>query len=216
MSITTRRLTRRASSAPAWHANSVCRQTDPEAFFQDDNASQAQAQGVCRGCPVIASCLDDVLAFEESREGRYGVVGGLTPIQRRALRVEALLGNRPHLTQARLLASPTWAGFMHGMRDWPADIVAGELLKLGVMAAPVTVRVASWWSGGKGVILSPKPASDTRYLWERVRDEARPVVLRLREMGVSNRDIAAYVGVSEDGLGKAVTAWNQAAKAVAA
>jgi WhiB family redox-sensing transcriptional regulator len=42
----------------------------------------AQAKAVCGGCPVRAECLDSAL----SRGIDYGVWGGLTPDERRALR----------------------------------------------------------------------------------------------------------------------------------
>lgn len=206
-----------ASPEGPWSDHSLCRQTDPEAFFQDDTETQERAQGVCRGCPVKASCLTDVLDFESTRDGRFGVVGGLTPVQRRALRVEGLLGNHPHLGQACVLASPMWAALMHRMKYVPADVLVAELRKLGVVAAPVTVRVALWWCGGKATVLRPRRPGDRRHLWERVRDEAQDVVYRLRKLEVSRRDQAAYLGVSEDALGRAVTAWNaQDAEQVAA
>lgn len=212
----TGRPTRSAALTADWRTRSLCRQTDPEAFFQDDSETQEQAQRVCRGCPVTVSCLRDILDFEATRDGRFGVVGGLTPVQRRALRVEGLLGNRPHLGQARVLASPMWSGFMHRMRELPADVVVGELRKLNVMATPVTVRVALWWSGGKASMLLPRQPGDRRHLWERVRDESQGVVLRLQQLEVSRRDQAAYLVVSEDAVSRAVTAWNRASEAVAA
>lgn len=211
------RLARKPAAHNAdWHTRSLCRQTDPEAFFQDDTETQQRAQAVCRGCLVKPSCLTDVLGYENTRDGRFGVVGGLTPVQRRALRVEALLGNRPNLRQAQVLASPAWAAFMHRVEKLPADVVAVELRKLGVIAMPVTVRVALWWCGGKGSLLRPPRPGDRRQLWERVRDEAQDIARRLREMELSRRDMAAYLGVSEDALGRATTAWNRTAEAVAA
>ncbi|RIH58128.1 hypothetical protein D3C59_37130, partial [Streptomyces sp. SHP22-7] len=112
-----------------------------------------------------------------------GVVGGLTAVQRRALRVELLLGNRPDLGQARLLASFRWAAVVGPVRDWPADLVAKELRKYGVLATPVTVRVALWWTGAKATVLRPRQPGDRRSQWERVRDECEDLVARLRDRG---------------------------------
>lgn len=156
------------------------------------------------------TCLRDALDYEARPYMVWGVAGGLLEWQRKALNVHAQLGERPHLGQARVLASPVFAGFMCEWRDWPADVVAGELRKIGVLASPVTVRVALWWSGARGSVLRPVEAGDVRVPWMRVRDECRPLVDRLRGHGFSNRDIVAYLGVRKDNLERAVTAWRAA------
>lgn len=211
-------MTRRAPTPAAphpgdWSSRGLCRQTDPEAFYADDSATLKRASAVCRGCPVKVECLLDILGYETSQDGHWGIVGGLTSLQRRALRVEALLGNVPNLEQARELAAPRWAGFLYRVREWPADLVAVELRTHGVIATAVTVRVALWWSGAKASTIRPKAANDRRYLWERVRDESQDIVAQLRGMDVAVRDVAAYLGVSEDAVARAGTAWRAGAVA---
>lgn len=68
---------------PAWTDLALCAQSDPEAWFPEtgDGRSARQAVRICRQCPVIAECLEHAL---ERRE-RYGVWGGTTPNERRAL-----------------------------------------------------------------------------------------------------------------------------------
>lgn len=66
---------------PAWMAEGLCSQTDPEAFFPDKGESTRAAKDVCRGCPVAAECLDYALANNE----RFGVWGGLSERERRRL-----------------------------------------------------------------------------------------------------------------------------------
>lgn len=61
--------------------------------------------------------------------------------------------------------------------------------------------------GGKASVLPRRGPGDGRHLWELVRDECQEVVHRLRELGVGNRDVAAYLQVSEDSLGQAITVW---------
>lgn len=217
MKTMTRRATNPAAPHPGdWANEGLCNQTDPEAFYAEDQKGQKQASGVCRGCTVRVQCLLDVTGYEDDRDGYWGVAGGLTSLQRRALHVEGLLGHVPNLEQARELAAPHWASLMHRLRDWPADLVAAELRTHGVIAATVTVRVALWWSGAKASMLRPKEDGDRRFQWARVRDESREIVTQLRGMNVSNRDIAAYLGVCEDSVQRAGTAWRRDGLAVAA
>ena len=50
----------------AWREEAACRDADPELFFPDGEISAARAQVrmaklICRGCPVIATCLSCAL-----------------------------------------------------------------------------------------------------------------------------------------------------------
>ncbi|GAA1399550.1 WhiB family transcriptional regulator [Pseudonocardia kongjuensis] len=69
-----------------WRDNAACLGLDAELFFPVDNraASVETPRRVCRGCPVRAECLADVMATEEPAR-RFGVVGGTTPGERRVL-----------------------------------------------------------------------------------------------------------------------------------
>lgn len=71
--------------APAWHADALCAQTDPEAFFPEKNYNSAPARAVCRDCPVRDLCLQWALDNDE----RWGVWGGMSAKQRRALKEDA-------------------------------------------------------------------------------------------------------------------------------
>jgi hypothetical protein len=209
MTTPTRHARKLAARSIDWRDSAACQGIDEKVVFSDSPGTQKRVQGICRGCLVRTTCLSDVLEYEQSSYMRWGVVGGLTTVQRRALRVEALLGAAPDLRQARMLASPVWASRMMPLRQrglTPAQMVV-ELRKHDVIASAVTVRLAVWWAGGKGGILPRRGNGDSRVLWEIVRDECRDVVEQLRTMGVGNRDIAAYLQVCEDYLGKAVHAW---------
>ncbi|HZK31919.1 MAG TPA: WhiB family transcriptional regulator [Corynebacterium sp.] len=70
-----------------WVARSVCRTGDPDALFVR-GAQQREAAAVCRQCPVVRECLSDAL----DNRIEYGVWGGLTERQRRAL-----LRNNPEI-----------------------------------------------------------------------------------------------------------------------
>ncbi|HEX6416769.1 MAG TPA: WhiB family transcriptional regulator [Candidatus Saccharimonadales bacterium] len=74
-----------------WRHKAVCRDEDPELFFPIGNSGPAKAQieqakAVCGRCPVIDACLAHALKTGED----YGVWGGLSEDERRALRVRQL------------------------------------------------------------------------------------------------------------------------------
>lgn len=204
MTATTRRPTMPAAD---WRTTASCAGTDTEALFADDAQTEQIAQSVCQNCFVRTTCLTDAIAHDKDGYMVWGVAGGLTPHQRRSLRVEQLLGSVPDLETAALLAGPRWADVMDRMKDLPPAWVSVELRGHGFLISPVTARLALWWCGHRGSLLTPKQRRDERQLWERVRDESRDVVDQLAEMGIGRRDVAAYLMVSEDALGRAVSAW---------
>lgn len=68
-----------------WKAAGLCKQTDPEAFFDDNGKSTAAAKKVCAACPVAAECLEYALRNAEP----FGVWGGRSAYERRTLSVAA-------------------------------------------------------------------------------------------------------------------------------
>lgn len=76
-----------------WLDDALCAQADPEAWFPDRGGSTREAKAICNGnpkrgitpCPVRAECLDDALATND----RYGIRGGLSERERRALKRKA-------------------------------------------------------------------------------------------------------------------------------
>lgn len=72
-----------------YRARAACRGLDTELFFPIDerpgSAGVAQATAVCAGCPVQAECLAESLAVGDE----FGIFGGLTAAERRALRAHA-------------------------------------------------------------------------------------------------------------------------------
>ncbi len=76
-----------------WRHAGVCRDEDPELFFPPTeepsvagNAQVALAKDVCESCPVKDACLAWALDTEQA----FGVWGGKSSLERRAL-----LGLRP-------------------------------------------------------------------------------------------------------------------------
>jgi WhiB family redox-sensing transcriptional regulator len=71
-----------------WRERALCAQTDPDAFFPEKGGSVTAAKRICNGgggrppCPVRQECLEAAL----DRNDRYGIYGGLTDRERRALR----------------------------------------------------------------------------------------------------------------------------------
>jgi WhiB family redox-sensing transcriptional regulator len=71
--------------ALAWQTDSLCAQTDPEAFFPEKGGSTRDAKKICTSCEVRAQCLDYALQNDE----RFGIWGGLSERERRKLRKRA-------------------------------------------------------------------------------------------------------------------------------
>ena len=65
----------------AWVSQARCRSADPDELFVRGTA-QRKAAAICRQCPVILQCAIDAL----DNEVEFGVWGGMTERQRRALR----------------------------------------------------------------------------------------------------------------------------------
>lgn len=76
-----------------WLHRASCRDEDPEVFFPlgdnnsyvKDSAAYLKLAGepkaICRACPVVSDCLE--WALETGQD--YGISGGLTAYERRAL-----------------------------------------------------------------------------------------------------------------------------------
>ena len=69
----------------AWQTDSLCAQTDPEAFFPEKGGSTRDAKKICTGCEVRGECLEYALSNDE----RFGIWGGLSERERRKLRKRA-------------------------------------------------------------------------------------------------------------------------------
>jgi WhiB family transcriptional regulator, redox-sensing transcriptional regulator len=69
----------------AWQADSLCAQTDPEAFFPEKGGSTRDAKKICSSCEVRSQCLEYALENDE----RFGIWGGLSERERRKLRKRA-------------------------------------------------------------------------------------------------------------------------------
>lgn len=65
-----------------WMARALCAETDPEEFFPEKGGSTRAAKTVCGRCIVRAECL--IYALDNGE--RYGIWGGLSERDRRALR----------------------------------------------------------------------------------------------------------------------------------
>jgi WhiB family redox-sensing transcriptional regulator len=74
------------ADALAWQADSLCAQTDPEAFFPEKGGSTREAKKICSSCEVRAQCLEYALQNDE----RFGIWGGLSERERRKLRKQAV------------------------------------------------------------------------------------------------------------------------------
>lgn len=79
----------RRAAAQAWSsplAECRVRAVPLDDFYPSTNAPVPKnVARACAACPVRQQCLDAALAEEGNRSGRYGIRGGLTPVQRRLL-----------------------------------------------------------------------------------------------------------------------------------
>jgi WhiB family transcriptional regulator, redox-sensing transcriptional regulator len=80
MDANTPEITTVTDARTAWVLQGKCLSTDPDKLFVR-GAAQREAAAMCRDCPVIAECLADAL----DNEVEFGVWGGMTERQRRAL-----------------------------------------------------------------------------------------------------------------------------------
>ena len=64
----------------AWVAKALCTTADPDELFVR-GAAQRRAVVICRHCPVVPECAADAL----DNQVEYGIWGGMTERQRRAL-----------------------------------------------------------------------------------------------------------------------------------
>ena len=215
------RITRNAVSSREssdWKTKAVCRdpevKADPEDFFTTAKAGQDRARTLCLSCPVVVECLRDQQAKDEQIY-RWGIGGGLDAAQRRALGVEARLGQFPDLETARSLISLRWS---HRVRDLMQsclsleDMVA-ELEVDGLNVDTVTVRVAVWWLGGLGSRMAQLGPPDGRPWLKQLREDYADVVVELVGMRIRHADIAAYLGIPGTWGSKAVSEVYRAALA---
>jgi WhiB family redox-sensing transcriptional regulator len=70
----------------AWQSDSLCAQTDPEAFFPEKGGSTRDAKRICSSCEVRSQCLEYALQNDE----RFGIWGGLSERERRKLKKRAV------------------------------------------------------------------------------------------------------------------------------
>lgn len=66
-----------------WMEDALCRQTDPELWFQDLGSNANEAKRICDQCPVLKLCLAYALEHHEE-----GIWGGTSKKQRQRLRGE--------------------------------------------------------------------------------------------------------------------------------
>lgn len=69
--------------AAEWEEQARCRDIEDQSLFfpEHGNRSPARAKAICARCEVSAECLETALANDE----RFGIWGGLTEKERRAL-----------------------------------------------------------------------------------------------------------------------------------
>ena len=91
------------SSAFDWRAKAACRDKDPGLFFPVGTTGAAyqqieEAKAGCRTCKVIDACLKGALDTNQD----YGVWGGLSEDERRALKRRAMRARRSQAMQMQI------------------------------------------------------------------------------------------------------------------
>lgn len=75
-----------------WREDANCLDVDTEVFFPSGRGTGGEerwdyAKSVCAFCKVRKPCLELALSIEE-HDDRWGIYGGLTPLERRAVRIK--------------------------------------------------------------------------------------------------------------------------------
>ena len=72
-----------------WREDANCLSADTEVFFPSGRGAGEErwdaAKAICVGCRVKKQCLNLVIKLEE-HDDRWGVFGGLSPLERRPIR----------------------------------------------------------------------------------------------------------------------------------
>lgn len=205
MTTETRRAISPAAPAPrsdAWRQFAACASQDRDRFYSDSPKALKEVRSFCRSCPVLEQCLTSAMRQENGRD-RWGVLGGLAPVQRLALAWEERLhGRRPDFAAARLLASPRWRYTLHGMNRLTPDVAARRLVEAGLDVDAVTVRLALWWIGESGTRLRKRRTRKESEVDRLIRLYGS-VIRQLRAIGASHHDVAAYLGAPEPAVSRA-------------
>lgn len=210
-----RRTITKAAPAPrsdAWRESAACTSQDRERFYTESQKAVGEVRAFCRSCPVIGECLTETMAQESGRY-RWGLVGGLTPLQRLALQWEERMhGHRPDVVAARLLISPQWRYTLHGMNRLTPDVAARRLrVAGGLNVDAVTVRLALWWLGERGSRVRQRGRRQEPEVDRLIRLYG-PVIRQLRTLRASHHDVAAYLGAQEPTVSQAVSRLEKADK----
>jgi WhiB family redox-sensing transcriptional regulator len=120
----------------SWHRDGACTQADPELFFNpydergaDRTRRDALAVAVCRTCPVMQRCR------EENLHEQFGVWGGLTEEDRKAIRKGRAIP-AAHL-QVVPVATPRLATKGQGLDPGPVAAHLARLVEAGVTATTI-------------------------------------------------------------------------------
>lgn len=86
-----------------WIADALCTQVDTELFFPEKGGNSNPAKTICTACTVRADCLTDAL----DRDERFGIWGGFSERERRALKDENALNAALQLIASTPINLPT-------------------------------------------------------------------------------------------------------------
>ena len=95
-----RNLAAPARFAARWRELAACRGADLDLFFPGRGESAGPARQVCAACPVRQPCLD----YAISNRITHGIWGGLTELERRALRSDWVRTSRRDRDEAIVAA----------------------------------------------------------------------------------------------------------------
>lgn len=71
---------------PAFMADAVCGQTDPDAFFPESGANVREAKRLCN---LVCEVREECLTWALDNDQRWGVWGGTSPQERKRMKREA-------------------------------------------------------------------------------------------------------------------------------
>lgn len=100
-------MNRHTGAVPDWRTRAACRADgiSPDAMFPDSDKERLKAARIiCAACPVSRFCLRDAI---NSGDNQWGIRGGLTPEERRAVKKE--LDRRDKATKEEQPSTPAAA-----------------------------------------------------------------------------------------------------------
>jgi WhiB family redox-sensing transcriptional regulator len=183
-------------AATHWRAGAACANFDPDLFFPEPGATEAQiaqAKAVCVSCPVKQVCLDEALRTND----RDGICGGLTPEEREQL-LTARPADQPNQFQSRRIdnASSRNIATTHGA-DLLVWLVKREM-SVEEAAARLHATRRAVYQAFRMLVPAVEERATAPSVVERILEESSLTLRELERIGRSHEQIARTMNTSQN------------------